>query len=99
MIDQRNQNNVDNLYKNWFIDLNANYSIITGKSSTPYDNLLVSAGELREKPLDEINTAGRSYSCSLHPRHTPNEIGRPTIQPSRQSRFHFPDPCQSLKPG
>jgi hypothetical protein len=41
------------LYKNWFIDLNANYSIITGKSSTPYDNLLVDAGELREKPLDE----------------------------------------------
>ncbi|MDP6684330.1 MAG: TonB-dependent receptor [Candidatus Marinimicrobia bacterium] len=41
------------LYKNWYVDLNANYSIVTGKSSTPYDNLLVDAGELREKPLDE----------------------------------------------
>ncbi len=41
------------LYKNWYIDLNANYSIVTGKSSTPYDNLLVDAGELREKPLNE----------------------------------------------
>ena len=41
------------LYKNWYIDLNANYSIVTGKSSTPYDNLLVDAGQLREKPLDE----------------------------------------------
>ncbi len=41
------------LYKNWYIDLNANYSIVTGKSSNPYDNLLVDAGELREKPLNE----------------------------------------------
>ena len=29
------------------------YSIITGKSSTPNDNLLVQAGALREKPLGE----------------------------------------------
>jgi hypothetical protein len=41
------------LFKNWYIDLNVNYSIVTGKSSSPLDNLLVDAGELREKPLNE----------------------------------------------
>ena len=39
--------------QNWFADVNFNYSIITGKSSTPLDNLLVQAGELQEKPLGE----------------------------------------------
>ena len=39
--------------QNWFADVNFNYSIVTGKSSTPLDNLLVQAGELREKPLGE----------------------------------------------
>ena len=39
--------------KNWFADVNFNYSIVTGKSSTPLDNLLVQAGELSEKPLGE----------------------------------------------
>lgn len=34
-------------------DLNASYSITTGKSSTPNDNLLVAAGELRAKPIGE----------------------------------------------
>jgi outer membrane receptor protein involved in Fe transport len=38
---------------NWYLDLNFNYSIITGKSSSPLDNLLVQAGQLREKPLGE----------------------------------------------
>ena len=37
----------------WFVDLNFNYSIITGKSSSPLDNLLVQAGALSEKPLGE----------------------------------------------
>ncbi|NOZ03884.1 MAG: TonB-dependent receptor [FCB group bacterium] len=41
------------LIRNWYADLNFNYSIVTGKSSTPLDNLLVQAGELREKPLGE----------------------------------------------
>ncbi len=39
--------------KRWYVDLNFNYSIVTGKSSSPVDNLLVQAGALREKPLDE----------------------------------------------
>ena len=39
--------------QDWFADINFNYSIITGKSSTPLDNLLVQAGELQEKPLGE----------------------------------------------
>jgi outer membrane receptor for ferrienterochelin and colicin len=39
--------------KRWYVDLNFNYSIITGKSSTPLDNLLVQAGALNEKPLGE----------------------------------------------
>jgi outer membrane receptor protein involved in Fe transport len=39
--------------QNWFADVNFNYSIVTGKSSTPLDNLLVQAGELSEKPLGE----------------------------------------------
>ena len=39
--------------QDWFADVNFNYSIVTGKSSTPLDNLLVQAGELREKPLGE----------------------------------------------
>ena len=41
------------LYTNWFIDFNFNYSIVTGKSSSPNDNLLVQAGQIREKPLGE----------------------------------------------
>ncbi len=41
------------IFKNWFIDFNFNYSIVTGKSSSPNDNLLVQAGQLREKPLGE----------------------------------------------
>ena len=38
---------------NWYVDLNFNYSIVTGKSSSPLDNLLVQAGQLSEKPLGE----------------------------------------------
>jgi len=41
------------LWKNWYVDLNFNYSIVTGKSSSPLDNLLVQAGQLSEKPLGE----------------------------------------------
>ncbi len=41
------------LFTNWYIDLNFNYSIVTGKSSSPLDNLLVQAGQLSEKPLGE----------------------------------------------
>ena len=41
------------LLRNWYIDLNFNYSIVTGKSSSPLDNLLVQAGQLSEKPLGE----------------------------------------------
>jgi len=41
------------LLTNWYIDLNFNYSIVTGKSSSPLDNLLVQAGQLSEKPLGE----------------------------------------------
>ena len=41
------------LLRNWFVDLNFNYSIVTGKSSSPLDNLLVQAGQLSEKPLGE----------------------------------------------
>ena len=41
------------LFMNWYIDLNFNYSIVTGKSSSPMDNLLVQAGQLSEKPLGE----------------------------------------------
>jgi len=37
----------------WYADVNFNYSIVTGKSSTPADNYLVQAGELREKNLGE----------------------------------------------
>lgn len=42
------------LWSNFYTDVNVNYSIATGKSSNPHDNLLVQAGELREKPLDEV---------------------------------------------
>lgn len=41
-------------WANFFADVNFNYSIATGKSSHPHDNLLVQAGQLREKPLDEV---------------------------------------------
>jgi len=41
------------VFKRWYVDLNFNYSIITGKSSSPLDNLLVQAGALSEKPLGE----------------------------------------------
>ena len=41
------------LLTNWYVDLNFNYSIVTGKSSSPLDNLLVQAGQLSEKPLGE----------------------------------------------
>jgi outer membrane receptor protein involved in Fe transport len=41
------------LWKNWYADVNFNYSIVTGKSSSPLDNLLVQAGQLSEKPLGE----------------------------------------------
>ena len=41
------------LLRNWFADVNFNYSIVTGKSSSPLDNLLVQAGQLSEKPLGE----------------------------------------------
>lgn len=41
-------------WQHWYADVNFNYSIITGKSSDPNDNLLVQAGELREKPLGEV---------------------------------------------
>jgi len=34
-------------------DLNASYSITTGKSSTPNDNLLVAAGLINDKPIGE----------------------------------------------
>ena len=34
------------LLTNWYVDLNFNYSIVTGKSSSPLDNLLVQAGRL-----------------------------------------------------
>ncbi|MEE1566385.1 MAG: TonB-dependent receptor [Arenicellales bacterium] len=42
------------LLTNWYADVNFNYSIATGKSSNPNDNLLVQSGQLREKPLDEV---------------------------------------------
>ncbi len=41
------------VFKRWYVDLNFNYSIVTGKSSSPLDNLLVQAGALNEKPLGE----------------------------------------------
>jgi len=41
------------LWTNWYADVNFNYSIVTGKSSSPLDNLLVQAGQLSEKPLGE----------------------------------------------
>jgi len=41
------------LFRNWYADLNVTYSIVTGKSSSPLDNLLVQAGQLSEKPLGE----------------------------------------------
>ncbi len=37
----------------WYADVNFNYSIVTGKSSSPDDNFLVQAGELSEKNLGE----------------------------------------------
>jgi hypothetical protein len=39
--------------KHWVANVDLEYSIVTGKSSTPIDNLLVQAGELKEKPLSE----------------------------------------------
>ncbi|MFQ6674823.1 MAG: carboxypeptidase-like regulatory domain-containing protein [Fidelibacterota bacterium] len=42
------------LWSYFYADANFNYSIATGKSSHPLDNLLVQAGQLREKPLDEV---------------------------------------------
>ena len=42
------------LLKNFYADVNFNYSIATGKSSNPNDNLLVESGQIREKPLNEI---------------------------------------------
>ncbi len=41
------------VWRNWYADVNFNYSIVTGKSSSPLDNLLVQAGEISEKPLGE----------------------------------------------
>ena len=41
------------LLRNWYADVNFSYSIVTGKSSSPLDNLLVQAGQLSEKPLGE----------------------------------------------
>ncbi len=41
------------VWRNWYADVNFNYSIVTGKSSSPLDNLLVQAGEINEKPLGE----------------------------------------------
>ena len=41
------------VFKRGYVDLNFNYSIVTGKSSSPLDNLLVQAGALSEKPLGE----------------------------------------------
>ncbi|RMF07588.1 MAG: TonB-dependent receptor [Candidatus Neomarinimicrobiota bacterium] len=41
------------IFRNWYADVNFTYSIVTGKSSNPLDNLLVQAGQLSEKPLGE----------------------------------------------
>ncbi|HJN69698.1 MAG TPA: TonB-dependent receptor, partial [Candidatus Marinimicrobia bacterium] len=41
------------IFTNWYADVNFNYSIVTGKSSSPLDNLLVQAGALSEKNLGE----------------------------------------------
>jgi len=41
------------IFTNVYADINFNYSIVTGKSSSPLDNLLVQAGELSEKSLGE----------------------------------------------
>lgn len=41
------------IFTNLYADINFNYSIITGKSSSPLDNLLVQAGAISEKPLGE----------------------------------------------
>ena len=41
------------LLRNWYADVNFSYSIVTGKSSSPLDYLLVQAGQLSEKPLGE----------------------------------------------
>ena len=41
------------LWKNFYADGHFSYSIATGKSSNPDDNLLVQAGALSEKPLGE----------------------------------------------
>ncbi len=41
------------IFQNWYADVNFNYSIVTGKSSSPLDNLLVQAGAISEKPLGE----------------------------------------------
>ena len=40
-------------WRNWYADGHFSYSIATGKSSNPNDNLLVQAGALSEKPLGE----------------------------------------------
>lgn len=40
-------------WSDWYADVNFNYSIVTGKASTPDDNFLVQAGELSEKSLRE----------------------------------------------
>ena len=42
------------LLKNFYADVNFNYSIATGKSSNPNDNLLVESGQIQEKPLNEV---------------------------------------------
>ena len=68
--------------QNWFADVNFNYSIVTGKSSTPLDNLLVQAGELREKPLGENYMSwdrpfqfftNLYYSCLLYTSPSPRD--------------------------
>jgi len=51
------------MFTNWYTDLNFNYSIVTGKSSSPLDNLLVQAGQLSEKPL------GENFMSWDHPLH------------------------------
>jgi outer membrane receptor protein involved in Fe transport len=40
-------------WRNWYADGHFSYSIATGKSSNPNDNMLVQAGALSEKPLGE----------------------------------------------
>jgi outer membrane receptor protein involved in Fe transport len=41
------------IFTNWYADVNLNYSLVTGKSSSPNDNLLVQAGVISEKNLGE----------------------------------------------